>query len=786
MGRERARATGDVEVEAEIRVTEHGVPHIRSESWTGLGFGQGWAIAGDHLPTIADQIVKVRSERARYHGAGTGEHHLASDLGYKVLGVVEHARALREAQPEWIRELVTGYVRGYNERLAEVTAAGTLPSWCAGAEWIRPIEELDLYAYLGDIALMGSGRNLAHLIGWAQAPGPDGPHPPASLEALGGPAFASNGWAVGGDVTASGGGMVLANPHFPWGGEARFWECHLTLPGQLDVYGVSLLGAPGVQMGFNNDVAWAHTFSNGHRFTLYQLRLAQGAPTSYHYGDEVRSMTAAEHTVDVLDADGSLAPVTRTMWRTHHGPMLNMPLLGWGEEVAFSYRDANADNTAVLEQFLAMSMAGDIADLRRVYHEVKGLPWVNTLAVDRSGDAWYSDASATPSLSEDATQRFLRRIDEDLIAALAFSNRIAMLDGSEPADEWVDHPDARSPGLEPPHRLPELHVRDIVVNANDSHWLSHPERTLEGYPVLCGLERTPRSLRTRQNLRRAVGLAERGGVTRDDLLDAVFDNASLSAELLRAAVAQRCAAAGAVDVGDRRVDLLVAAELLDRWDGTANLDAVGVVLWREVLSRFDDAAWKSAGPLFAVPFDPDDPVATPHTLAAAPQDGADPVLVAVASALLALERAGVAPDAALGEVQWATRGAHRIPVHGGGEAEGMLNVLAPVGALASSTIEPPVESNPLLPGHARTGLAEGGYQVTYGTSFLMVAEMTADGPEAVGLLAYGQSGDPASEHHRDGTAAYAEGRVRTLRFRDEQIEADPTMRRIVVRPGGSG
>jgi acyl-homoserine-lactone acylase len=199
---------------------------------------------------------------------------------------------------------------------------------------------------------------------------------------------------------------------------------------------------------------------------------------------------------------------------------------------------------------------------------------VNTLAVDRSGDAWYSDASATPSLSEEATQRFLRRIDEDLIAALAFSNRIAMLDGSEPADEWVDHPDARSPGLEPPHRLPELHVRDIVVNANDSHWLSHPERTLEGYPVLCGLERTPRSLRTRQNLRRAVGLAERGGVTRDDLLDAVFDNASLSAELLRAAVAQRCAAAGAVDVGDRRVDLLVAAGFGPTRPGAHDDDAV--------------------------------------------------------------------------------------------------------------------------------------------------------------------------------------------------------------------
>lgn len=788
MGARSTDRTGDDGVEAEIRYTEGDVPHIRADSWEGLGFGQGWAIGGDHLPTIADQIVKVRSERALFHGAGPEEVHLASDLGYRMLGVVRHAAALRDAQPDWIRQLVKGYVSGYNRRLAERRDAGDLPAWCASADWIRPIDELDLYAYLGDVALMGSGRNLAHLIGWAQAPGPDGPYPPAPMGALGGSSLASNGWAIGGDVTSSGGGIVLANPHFPWDGEARFWECHLTIPGQLDCYGVSLLGAPGIQMGFNRHVAWAHTFSKGHRFTMYQLRLVEGSPTSYHYGGTTREMTDEEHTVRVLGADGTVGSVSRTMWRSHHGPMLNMPLLGWGSEMAFSYRDANADNTRVLEQFLGMAMADGLEEFRRVFHEVKSLPWVNTLAVDGSGDAWYADASATPALSEAATERFLTRLDTDLVAALAFQNRIAMLDGSEPDDEWVDHPDARSPGLEPPHRLPQMTVRDAVVNANDSHWQSHPSRTLEGYPVLCGLERTPRSLRTRQNLRLAAALAGRGDVTRDDVLAAVFDNECLSADLLVDDVVQRCRAAGSVDLGDRRIDLTGAADVLAAWDRRANLDSVGVVLWREFMCRFDDAAWKDAGALFDVGFDPDDPIATPHTLAPAPATAADdlradPVLLAVAMAMTALEGAGVAIDAPLGQVQWAQRGEHRVAVHGGGEAEGMLNVLAPVGALPSSSLEPPVESNPLLAGHDRTGLAEGGYQVSYGTSFLMVAEMTPDGPDAVGLLAYGQSGDPASPHHVDGTRTYAAGTVRPLRFRDDQIESDPAVHTVRVRSG---
>ncbi|CAN5552898.1 hypothetical protein BH10ACT3_BH10ACT3_07790 [soil metagenome] len=276
--------TGNAEYEAQVRFTTHGVAHIRASTWGDLGFGQGWACARDHLPTIADQIIKVRSERSLFHGVGPVESYLASDLGYLTLGVVERASVLRDRQPEWIRRVITGYVAGYNVRVREAHRAGSLPDWCAGAEWIREIDELDLYAYLGDVGLMASGRNLSLLLGWARPPGPDGPYPPSPVEALTGPTGASNGWAVGGDVMASGGGAILANPHFPWSGEARFWECHLTLPGQMDTYGVSLLGVPGIQMGFNRGLGWAHTFSKGHRFTLYRLDLLPGAPTSYRFG----------------------------------------------------------------------------------------------------------------------------------------------------------------------------------------------------------------------------------------------------------------------------------------------------------------------------------------------------------------------------------------------------------------------------------------------------------------------------------------------------------------------
>ena len=63
----------------------------------------------------------------------------------------------------------------------------------------------------------------------------------------------------------------------------------------------------------------------------------------------------------------------------------------------------------------------------------------------------------------------------------------------------------------------------------------------------------------------------------------------------------------------------------------------------------------------------------------------------------------------------------------------------------------------------------------------MAVELTDAGPKGIGLLAYGQSGDPRSPHHVDGTEAYAAKRPRPLLFTDEEIEADPAIERATIR-----
>jgi acyl-homoserine-lactone acylase len=201
------------------------------------------------------------------------------------------------------------------------------------------------------------------------------------------------------------------------------------------------------------------------------------------------------------------------------------------------------------------------------------------------------------------------------------------------------------------------------------------------------------------------------------------------------------------------------------------------------MAAFDAKAMLAAGPLFATDYDVDAPVTTPCGLAAAHELIGDTTTAALAKAVRVLGAAGVAIDAPLGEVQWAQRGEHRVPVHGGYEGDGVLNILAPFGALNSLSLEPgPAPLAAVAPERTMTsGIAEGGYRVTYGTSFLMAVELTDDGPHGIGLLAYGQSGDARSPHHVDGTEAYAAKATRPLLFTDEAIEADPDLVRLTIR-----
>ncbi len=73
----------------------------------------------------------------------------------------------------------------------------------------------------------------------------------------------SNAWAIGRDGTSKGNSVHLYNPHFPWEGIQRQYMVHVTIPGELNVMGVTLGGFPLPFSGFTEDIGLGAHFLCG-------------------------------------------------------------------------------------------------------------------------------------------------------------------------------------------------------------------------------------------------------------------------------------------------------------------------------------------------------------------------------------------------------------------------------------------------------------------------------------------------------------------------------------------
>lgn len=772
----------DVQVgpyEADIRWTSYGVPHIKADGWGSAAYGLGYAFARDHGCVLADQVLMVRSERAAFFGAGPDELYVHQDIGWKALKVRAQAEAgWFDLSPELQAGLV-GYAAGYNRWVAE----GDAPDACAGTPWLREVSHIDLLSYYLALGLIGSGGVFVDAIGSARPPtDARGPAAPADylLDRLHDlaiePVMGSNGWAIGRDKSTSGNGLLLSNTHFPAEGERQWHEAHLTIPGEVDVYGASLMGVPIINIGFNRDVAWTHTVSGTPRFTAALLSLEPGDPTRYLYDGEYLDMDEEEYTIDVLSDDGTTSRVTRTTYRTAWGPVLNAPVLGWNELYALALTDANDNNVPMADMWLAMNKATSMEAFQAAHRDIHAIPWVHTMATDASGTAWYTDSASTPNWSTAAEARYPEWLDEQPLAALFDDNGAVTVDGSDPVFRWVEVEGTRMPGLVPFDEAPQLERTDFVFNANDNHWITNPEAPLTGYPALYGADDTPRSPRTRMNARYLAETGEGsaagadGTFTLAEVREAALGGRGSIEEDVRPAVLARCAAA--VDVGGEvnGVDITQVCAAIEAWDGTSRSAASGAHAWRESLaaleSDWDDLQW--GGALFENDFDPADPIETPNTVTPLADPADDTLLRAVADATTVLAEAGIAPDAALGDVQFMRKGERDIGIGGGQFFEGTIAISTY--SSGNATLLPRIPRASLVNG--TSNLRTDGYQINYGNSWVMVAEMTESGPVAEAVMTYSQSEDPRSAHFDDQTLLYGQGQLRPVLFDEEDIAAD--------------
>lgn len=127
----------------------------------------------------------------------------------------------------------------------------------------------------------------------------------------------SNNWVVAGSRTVTGGPMLANDPHLPLTMPSIWYEIQLTAPG-VNVYGVSLPGAPTVIIGFNDSLAWGMTNCGTDVMDWYAVKFQD--ETRAHYGFD-GAWRPTEKRIEKIRVRGG-ATITDTVVFTHHGPVV--------------------------------------------------------------------------------------------------------------------------------------------------------------------------------------------------------------------------------------------------------------------------------------------------------------------------------------------------------------------------------------------------------------------------------------------------------------------------------
>jgi acyl-homoserine-lactone acylase len=289
-----------------------------------------------------------------------------------------------------------------------------------------------------------------------------------------------------------------------------------------------------------------------------------------------------------------------------------------------------------------------------------------------------------------------------------------------------------------------------VQNSNSPPWYTTYPLGLD--PDAFPPEMAPRFLSWRE--RRGIRmLAENPRLTLDRLVELKY---STQLELADAVVDDLVAAAR--QSGDATA--MQAAEVLASWDQQANPDSTGALLFSFWVGALPTTDPDTLSDLFAIPWDPADPLHTPAGLL----DRAGAARALVTAAVVMKSRFGRL-DVPFGEAARLQRGALDLPANGfPGDPCGVFRALYFGSGFDS-------DFDRLLSDQRVAAVA--------GDSYIAAVEF-ADPVRARVLTTYGNASQPGSPHVGDHLALAAKGELRPAWRRREEIAANLEAREVVA------
>ncbi len=718
-------------------------------------------------------------------------------LAYTVLGVQVDLRTIEPWTPvdslAWLKAVAWDLRSNYDSEMGRALAFGAVGDESRVAE-LYPPYPIDERAPVVATSEAGSAAALgpaARLDGAAAARGGtdagtdagtddvtdvDDPDATTALDAatraldavpvlLGrGDGIGSNAWAVGPELSATGGALLANDPHLAAQTPSTWYQVglHCTDVGTacpFDVGGFGFSGLPGVLIGHNADVAWG---MSNLRADVTDFFLEQVGGDTYLRDGAQEPLDARTEVIRVAGADDVEIEVRSTV----HGPLLSdvlavvdalgrespvptgSPIQGTGYEVALSWTALTPGRTA--DAIFAMDTATGWEEFRAAASLLE-VPAQNLVYADTTGRIGYQASGRIPVRGAgtgrgqvDGTWPRLGWSSAwDWTGTIPFEDLPSVLD---PADGFVVAANQAVVGPGYPHRL----SRDWDY----------------GY----------RSERIRDVLEAARDAGEPLGVS--DMAVLQTDVASPLADFFVPALLSQRVTPSATLTSEGAEFTRDAVEMLRDWDGTQPPDSAAAAYANAVWARTLDLTFGDE--LSSSTLRPDGGsrwFEVVSRLLAEPEstwwdDRTTPTVVETRDQILtrALVDARLELTASLGKVptRWEWGKLHRLQLRA--DVLGADRVPAPVRGLYNPD---PLElggGTSLVDALAWDASRAGDYDVTSVPSMRMVVDLgDLDASTWVDLT--GVSGHPASAHYGDQTAAWAEGTQLPWPFTAEAVEA---------------
>ncbi len=495
----------------------------------------------NHANLILDLYGSARGKGAEYWG----KDNLRNDVLIHTLGFSKLADDWDATQDPQVKTMFASFVKGMNA-YAEVHPEAIDEK----NKVVLPLttKDVNMHGMYVVFTLFIGGADLGRIQQW--------------------PDMGSNTFAVGSKRSASGKAMLVQNPHLPWLREYLFFESHLNLS-EKSMYGATLVGFPGIIIGFNDQLGWSHTNNTIDNADTYVLDLKDGG---YVLDGDRKDFEEASATIKIKQDNGETADSTFTVKKTIHGPVIKTT-----DDKALALRMVGLDRPNMFLQWWKMITSTSFDEFESAL-KMAQIPFWNVMYADKKGDIFYLFNGLVPKRSAGDWN---------------YWNRI--IPGGKSADVWTDvHTYADLPKLRNP-------VNGWLQNSNDPPWTSTVPTALnpDDFPAYMA----PRFMGFRPQ-RSAMMLSNDESITYQELVD--YKQSTRSS------------------VADRILDDLFAAidksksskareakTVLENWDREADADSKGTVLFHTWLQKFgvqDDSN-------YATPWDMKSPIATPDGIA---------------------------------------------------------------------------------------------------------------------------------------------------------------------------